>query len=251
MAVIAVGNIDPNKVEQQIEHLLADQTGDEDETLHHPQPTTPESSTTIGTRIATPFKNQSIVAVGAWNRGAVQGEKAVCDLIQELLRHRAFDHLRLEHCLAYQTNCFIDPRREGGSLILLATVKRGNENNALQLLKTILQQSPDTEVSPAELNALRNKLMANHARMNAVPGWYARELILGAFGDYTIDIEDYLTQLRTADSASINRVLSRLATERARIVVRQNPLLSVAATVVGVAVTFTAIIILLLWLIMG
>ncbi len=247
MAVIVVGKVDLAEVEQLVERYFVGQTDDAREALQHPEPTACETVTAIRTRLGTPFWNQSVVAVGAWNRGAMRGEKAACEVIQEHLRHRAFDYLRLQHCLAYQTTSFFDGRQNGGSLLLAARVKRGDEGQAEELLKRILSQSLEVDMSEKELNGLRNKLLAKYAHMNANPGWYARELTLGAFGEYAVDMEDYPTQLRETKPSHIREVLTRLATERGRIVVRQVPLMSVAATVGAVAGTFAAIVCLVVW----
>jgi len=58
----------------------------------------------------------------------------------------------------------------------------------------------------------------------------------------SLDTQDYPTQLRSVTPAGVRQALARAATERGRIVVRQVPLLSVAATVcVAVAVVALAV----------
>lgn len=247
MAVIAVGRVDPREVEEQVGELFGNRCMDAQERMQHPEPTASDRDTRVATRLGMPFWNQSLVAVGAWNCGAIDGQKALCDVVQELLRHRAFDSLRVEHSLAYRTACHFDGRWNSGSLLLTANVKRGVEDQAEELLGSVLSESLEHDISDSELHGIRNKLLAGHARMNANPGWYAHELAQGAFGEYAVDTQGYPAQLRDVTPADIRRALARLATERGRIVVRQVPLLSVAATVCVVVAAVALVITSVAW----
>ncbi len=244
MAVVAAGPVDSTEVGELAEELFGSLPDATHAPLQHPEPRASTEETHIATRLGVPFWNQSMVAVGAWNLGSVGGEKALCDVLQEHLRNRAFDYLRVEHSLAYQTWCYFDGRRESGHLLLGANVKRGNEDRARKLLEDILERSLANGMSESELKALRNKLLARHARMNANPGWYAYELARAAFAEYAVDMKDYPDQLRKVTPTRVCEVLTRLLGERGRIIVRQAPLLSVSATVSIVAATLLIAVIL-------
>ncbi len=232
MAVVVVGAVDPGEVESEARDLLGTTAvPGGTEPLIHPTSDAPATPTVIRTRIATPFRNQSLVAMGAWNGGGQSVDKATCDVLRTLLNNRAFDLLRLRHGLAYGTWCQVDTLRGGGLLLLAADVKRGNEERAATHLATVLEDLQREVASDEEIDGIRTKLLGMYARKNAVPDWYAHELAAGAFGDYEADVDDYSARLRAVTPASALDLLRRLLGERGRIEVRQSALLSVPAAV--------------------
>lgn len=241
MAVVVVGKVDPADVCEQVRQLFGAVPAGPAEPPMHPVPHAPAAETRIETRLGTPFWNQSMIGIGAWNRGLVSGESGVLDVIRAYLGNRVFDRLRVERHLAYQAGCGMDGRREGGSLLLFASVKRGDEAQSEELLRAVLAEALGSDMPEETLGALRNKLLANYARMNAMPSWYAHGLAQGAFGDYALDPDDYPAQIRAVTPARVREVMNRLLTERGRLVVRQVPLMSVPVAVGVAAVLLLAL----------
>jgi predicted Zn-dependent peptidase len=246
MAVIVVGNVDPQAALAEIRAAFGPYRARDDARGVHVPYRTPQDLDEIRTRFFPPVGQMTDVRRGIWTRGRVDPDRQALRLLCRHLDRRLKEEIRYKRALAYSVGCAAYDALDAGTVFGYAEVQRAAEDEAKELILAVVREVLDRDLTPQELIDAREAVLGTQIRYyenNSRLADYYQDLFLTV--PYGRPLPDDIASYEAITSADLRRVArARLNPEAMLFVVARPPL-----TYTGTAVLIAVVVILIVALI--
>jgi predicted Zn-dependent peptidase len=238
MAVIIVGNVDAAAAFSEVSRLFGPRAPAPAPRSAYIPYRDPIHTDEVRTRFYPPVGQMTEVRYGIWTRGKRDSDRLALRLICRHLDRRLKEEVRYKRALAYSVGCAAFDGLDAGAMFGYSEGARGNEDEVKRLVKSVVDELRNRDLSPGEITDAREAVIGTQVRYyenNSRLADFYQDLFLSI--PFGAPLPDDMAALATITAADIRRVArERLRPEVMTFVVARPPLTYTGTIILGLVV---------------